>query len=219
MSLRFITQNFGWKIGSLGLSVLLWFAIVGEPEMLTSRAVPVLYKNVPSDLLVTGDVQDTIRVELRGPSGKLSASSLSDVVTVLDLSDVGGPGERTFTISSSNLNLPETVTFLRAIPSQLRVRLARMLRKEVPVQIHFTGMLPKGYQLTGQQVTPDRLPVAGSEERVLVITGVETDAIDLSGVTQSAEFHVNTFVADPRVHLESSPIVTVKITVEQTGKN
>lgn len=217
MKLRFLTQHFGWKVASLALSVLLWFIIVGQPEVLTSRAVPVLYQNVPPDLLVTGDVQDTVRVELRGTSGKLTTSSLADVVMLLDLSGVAGPGDRTYTISSANLNLPATVTFLRAIPSQLRVRLARMLRKEVPVQIRFTGAVPPGYRLTGQQVRPETLPIAGSEERVLGISEVQTDPIDLSSITQAAELRVNTFVADPRVHLDSSPIVTVKITVEKTG--
>src|SRR5277367_1089863 len=106
---RLITHNFGWKLGSLVLAVALWFAIVGEPELVTTRAVPILYKNLPSDILIGSDAVDAVRLELRGPSGRLSPGALADLVVTLDLASVGGPGERTFTLSDGDLHLPQGV--------------------------------------------------------------------------------------------------------------
>ena len=51
------------------------------------------------------------------------------------------------------------------------------------------------------------------------ISTAQTDAIDLSGVTGLTEIHVNTFVADPQVWLETAPAVTVTVTVEKTREN
>jgi len=39
MNWRKLTRNLGWKIGSLMLSILLWFTIVGEPEVVTTHTV------------------------------------------------------------------------------------------------------------------------------------------------------------------------------------
>ncbi|HLX44040.1 MAG TPA: CdaR family protein [Bryobacteraceae bacterium] len=215
---RLITHNFGWKLGSLVLAVALWFAIVGEPELVTTRDVPILYKNLPPDTLIGSDAVDSVRLELRGPSGRLSAASLADLTVTLDLASVNGPGERTFTLSDSSMHLPENVTFLRAIPSQLRLRFARRKMKEVPVQVRFLRPPPSGYEIVGQQVIPEMLQVAGPEPRVDATGSAQTDAIDLSAVTQASEIRVNTFVADPQVWLQSSPMVTVKLKIEKSGK-
>ena len=75
-SVKLLTHNFGWKLGSLALAVLLWFAILGEPELVTTHTAPILYKNLPRGLLIGSDALDQVRVELRGPSGKLIAGPI-----------------------------------------------------------------------------------------------------------------------------------------------
>lgn len=200
------------------MAVLLWIAIDGEPVLVTTHAVPILYKNLPRDLLIGSDAIDQVRVELRGPSGRLTEASLSDLAAVLDLSSIKGPEERTFTFSEADFHLPAGVTFLRAIPSQLQVRFGRRKTKDVPVQVRFGASLPDGYEIVRQEIAPATIRIAGPERRVNAIAGVQTDAIDLSGITGRAEIRVNAFVADPQVWLESSPAVTVTVTVEKRGK-
>ena len=214
---RTLRHDFWWKLGSLVAAVLLWFAIVGEQELVTTRSAPILYQNLPRDLLIGTDALDNVRVELRGPASKLAADHLGETAVLLDLSSVTGPGERTFTLSDADLHLPEGVAFLRAVPSQLRVRLARMLARDVPVEIRIAAPPPAGYRVVRQEVTPDKVRIAGPEAPVTAIQKAETDAIDLSGVTESTELRVNTFIADPQVRLESPPIVTVRVTIEKTG--
>ncbi len=211
-------KNIGWKLGSLATAILLWTAIEVTPNVITDHAAPILYRNLATGLMVAGDSPETVHVELRGTAPELTASSLADTVVVFDLSSVKTPGERTFSISDGNLNLPAGVTFLRAVPSQFRLRIVRLLRKEVPVEIQFSGSLPAGYRLAGQSVTPATLHVAGSETRVSNITKVETDAIDLGHLTQSGEYRVDAFAPDPQVHFESASSVIVKVSIEQTGK-
>jgi hypothetical protein len=215
---RLITHNFGWKAGSLLLAVALWFAIVGEPELVTTRAVPILYKNLPGGILIGSDAVDLVRLELRGPSGRLSPGALADLAVTLDLASVNGPGERTFTLSDTDLHLPQGVTFLRAIPSQLRMRFGRRKTKDVPVEVRFAAPPPIGYKVTGQEVVPEVLRISGPEPRVDAVQRAQTDAIDLSAVTQTSEIRVNTLVADPLVWLESPALVTVRLTIEKSGK-
>src|SRR5580658_10308315 len=65
---RWVKHNFGWKLASLLAAVVLWVAAVGEPELVTIQAVPVLYSNLPKGLLVLSDAPDNVRAELRGPT-------------------------------------------------------------------------------------------------------------------------------------------------------
>lgn len=212
---RRLFRNAGWKLGSLGLAIILWFAVVGEPELATIHNVPVLYRNLPQGLLIGSNAIDTVRVELRGPTSRLTNVALAEVAVMLDLSSVEGPGERTFTLSDADIRLPDGVTFLRSIPSQMQLRFARVKSKDVPVTIRFGLPLGPGLRIARQEVTPETLQISGPENRVDAVASAQTDAIDLSGIHQDAEIRVNTFVADPQVWMESSPVVTVRLTIEK----
>src|SRR5580700_10224284 len=209
--MKLLTHHFGWKLGSLTLAVLLWFAILGEPELVTTHTAPILYKNLPRDLLIGSDALDQVRVELRGPSGKLSPDRLAEMAVLLDLSDVKGPGERTFTLSDADFHLPQGVTFLRSVPSQLRVRFARLVSRDVPVNVRVYAPPPPDYRIVRQEAVPQVLRIAGPEGRVNSVTSADTDAIDLSGITASRDIKVTAFISDPQIRFEVSPIVTVKL--------
>jgi len=213
-----ITKNLGWKLMSLVLAGLLWFVFSSAPLVVTTHTAPIVYNNLANGWMVTGNSPETVHLELRGPAGRLTVASLAETVVRFDLASAASNEDRTFTISESNLNLPPGVTFLRAVPSQLRLRLARLAQKEVPVEVRFSGSLPAGYQLAGQSVSPGQLRIGGSETRVASVTQVETDPIDLHSLTQTADYRVDAFVDDPQVHFESPPQVTVHLSIERTGK-
>jgi YbbR domain-containing protein len=177
--------------------------------------VPVLYRNLPKGLLIGSNAIDTVRVELRGPTSRLTNAALADVAIMLDLSSVDGAGERTFTLSDADIRLPDGVMFLRSIPSQMQLRFARVKSKDVPVTLRFGLPLEPGLRIVRQEVTPDTLHISGPENRVDAVVSAQTDAIDLSGIHQNAEIRVNTFVADAQVWLESPPAVTVRLTIEK----
>ena len=213
-----IPKNLGWKLGSLLLAILLWLAFSSAPLVVTTHTAPIVYNNLANGWMVAGNSPETVHLELRGPAGRLTVSSLAETVVRFDLANVGSTEDRTFTISESNLNLPPGVSFLRAVPSQLRLRLARLAEKVVPVQVRFSGALPAGYQLTAQSVFPERLSIAGAETPVTSVTQVQTDPINLYSLTQSGDHRVDAFVDDPQVHFESPPQVTVHLTIEPIGK-
>jgi len=211
-------KNLGWKLVSVLLAGLLWFAFSSAPLVVTTHTAPIVYGNVANGWMIAGNSPETVHLELRGPAGRLTVASLAETVVRFDLANSASTEDRTFTISESNLNLPPGVSFLRAVPSQLRLHLARLAQKEVPVEIRFSGALPVGYRITGQRVSPEQLRIGGSDTRVTSVTQVQTDPIDLHGLTQSGDYRVDAFVDDPQVHFESPPQVTVHLIIEPTGK-
>jgi YbbR domain-containing protein len=213
--IRFLTANLHLKAVSLLIALGLWFALVHEPELVTSHSVPVFFKNLPRDIEIGSDVPDRVHIELRGPAGRLSPAHLAEASVLLDLSKIQAAGERTFTVTDSSLTLPPGVEFLRAVPSQLRLRFDRVLSKEVTVHARVGVEPPKGYEIISREVRPARLKITGPENRVRAIEEAQTDPLDLSGVFSDAEVHAHAYVADPQVRFEATPLVTVKVVVRR----
>lgn len=213
--INWLRSDLAWKALALVIAVALWSFFIGEPEVVTAHEVPVYYKNVPRDLQISSDVPDRVRLELRGPSGKLTPSSLGELTVVFDLSPVHGPGERTFTISEAATNLPVDVFFVRAVPSELQLRFDRVTVKSIPVEMR-TGQPPQtGYQVVAAEIVPKQLRVMGPEDNVLRIQSAQTDPIDLGSIVGRKEIHVHAHVTDPQVRFEGSPMVTVRVSVER----
>ena len=215
--IRRLAHNLHWKAASVAIAIVLWLIVVPQSELVTSRSVPILYRNLPPDLEISSDVPDRIHVEIRGPAGKLSSTSLADMAVQFDLAPVNAPGERTFTVSTASLYLPRGVSFLRAVPSQLRLRFDHILSKEVPVQVRIGTPQQPGYRIVQQEVRPARLKIAGPESRVRAIEAAQTDPVDLSGVVSKAEIRVSAYVTDSQVRFEDASIVTVRVAVEKAG--
>jgi hypothetical protein len=211
----FFTENLGWKALSLGISLLLWWALVGEPELTTSISVPVQYLNMPKDFEISSDVLERVHLEIRGPSAKLTPEALQEAAAILNLRTVGSPGERTFPIEPADAYLPIGVELIRAVPSQVRLRFERRLARLVPVTIRLASPPPEGYEVVSQTAEPDRLRLVGPETRVREVQSVETDPIDLAGVVSRAEFTVEVFVPDSYVRLESPKRVRVRVEVRK----
>jgi YbbR domain-containing protein len=135
----------------------------------------------------------------------------------LDLTDVTKPGERTFTVSRTNINLPAGVTFLRAVPSQLRLNFDHQVSKDVQVRLRLSGTPADGWRVTNQQVTPERLRIVGPASRVALIEEAETDPVDLTGFEDLLVVKVHSYIRDSQVRFESSPMVMVRVELRRTG--
>ena len=208
--IRWLTRDLGWKFASLLVAVLMWLAFRGTRDMTTSVAAPVQYRNIPKQLEIASDPVDQVHLMLRGPSARLSRVTGSSYPIVIDLKDVRAPGERTFTISNENLNLPAGVELEKAVPGQLRLRLEIRAAREVPVRARYIN-IPPDYIFVRELITPQFLNIVGPESRVARVQSVETDPIDLRGVTGESEYKTHVFAGDPQVNFTATPIVIVRV--------
>lgn len=211
--IRLITENLGLKLLSLSVAVLLWMAAVGDPEATTALAVPVQYRNTPPSLEISSQLIESAFVEVRGSGGRLSTANLANAVLVVDLGAERTPGERTVSIVSGNVKLPLGVSFLRSVPSQIRLRLEPRVTRDVPVVVRYAAPTPQGSRISNQEVVPAAVRIVGPESRVNAIDRVQTDPIVLTGNAQQT-FRVHTYAGDPQVRLERSDLViVVKVTL------
>ena len=127
-------------------------------------------------------------------------------------------GERTYTIRSSNINLPAGVAFYRAVPSQITLRFERLMTRDVPV-VPLYAKTPEGYHVRSFSVQPEMVRIRGPEERVKSIEQVATDPVDLSGVVGQREFRTHVNVGDPQVRIEAAPAVTLRVSLEKIRRD
>ena len=78
-------RNFGTKVLSIGLAVLLWGLVAGQREAERSLRIPLEYRNIPEALELLGEPTSFVDVRVRGSSGVLGELSGTDLVAVLDL--------------------------------------------------------------------------------------------------------------------------------------
>jgi YbbR domain-containing protein len=208
------TTNIGWKLLSLAAAVALWVSVASEPELATLRSVPVEYKGVPDDLEISSSFVEDVVLEMRGPSSRLRDLRDARPAVVLDFSLVHQPGERTFTIDSSNASLPRGIQLVRSIPEQLRFQFERRVTRLVPVDVRLSP--PRsGYAVASVQVTPHTVSVTGPQSSVERMPAVTTDPLDISGVIASQQYRVNTYITEPRARFQSPSQVVVQVTVKK----
>jgi YbbR domain-containing protein len=212
--IELMTRNAGWKLFSLLVSLLLWFAFARDPEVGAFVAVPVEYRGMPDDLEISSDLVQSVSVDLRGPAEKIATFSAAKTAVVLDFSGIHKSGEQTFQIDERNISVPSGMRLEHAVPAQIRLQFEQRTEVAVPVQVRFSGAAPKGYQLEHYNVAPEQLMVIGPESHVKRIEYAVTDPVDLSSVVSESEFHVNAFVGDPHVRFEKPEKISVKVYME-----
>jgi YbbR domain-containing protein len=209
------TENILAKLMSILIAFLLWIALVDEPELIETVTVPVEYRNLTSMLDLSPDAPNRIQLQVRGPRGRLNEVSPDRTNIVLDLGTMTQPSARTFTIQDNLINLPPAVTLVRAMPSQLRVKLERRLFKELPVTLAFEEALPANLKIIATEIYPTQIKVVGPESRVNLASAIQTEPISLRDLSGSAPIRVNVLLSDPELSIVGSALVTVKIQMTQ----
>jgi hypothetical protein len=213
--MRLFTENIPAKLFSILIAFLLWVALVDEPELIETVTVPVEYRNLASFLDLSPDSPSRIQLQVRGPRGRLNEVSPDKTNIVLDLGGMDQPSARTFTIQENTINLPPTVTLVRAMPSQLRVKLERRLFKELPVTITFEDPLPTYLKVIATEILPTSIKVVGPESRINAADSIPTEPISLKDITAGVPLRVNVLLTDPELSIVGSALVTLKLQTTQ----
>lgn len=215
--MRFLTENLGAKVLSVVAALLLWVALVDEPDLIETVGVPVEYRNLNPALDLSPDAPAQIQIQVRGPRTRLGEVNTSQTNIVLDLGQMQQPSTRTFTVTQDSLNLPNRVTLVRAMPSQVRVKLERRVTKELPVAAAF---LPSAeYKVLQWESSPANVQVVGPESRVKEADSLTTEPIDLSGIDPTKPLRVNVLLKDAELSFTGSAVVTLKLSIEKLGES
>ena len=193
---------------------MLWMAVATETSSEVGMEVPLEYRNVPSQIEITGDTTSTVQVRLRGSSNVIRDVSPKDVSTTIDLGRMR-PGEKIIPLSPQNVQAPFGAEVVRVNPSSVRFNLERTLTKSVPVVPTTLGQPSDGFEIGTVLVNPSRVDVEGPESRVNTLESIATVPIRLDGRKTHIEQTIDLDVPDPQVRLQHPAPVNVRVEIRR----
>ena len=207
-----ITHNWLLKLFSIFLAFMLWMIVATEASSEVGMEVPLEYRNIPSQLEITGDTTNAVQVRLRGSANVIRQISAKDVSTTIDLSKMR-PGDKIVPLSPQNVQAPFGAEVIRVNPSSVRFNLERTMTKSVPVVPTIAGQPSDGFEIGKVLVNPGKVDVEGPESRVIGLESIATVPIRLdrrqSQVQQSADLDV----PDPQIRLSHPGPVSVQVEI------
>ncbi len=169
---------------SLFFVFTVWFQLTRGADTLISLEVPVEFYNRAPDMEIIDASVHRVQLYLSG-SGQLIQSLRPEQLTArVDLERVE-IGENILPIGPENITTPPGILLRRVEPASVRLFLDKIARKELPVQVNWTGTLDPDLILTKASVDPATIRVRAGNRLIDGITTIYTEGVDLNGITKS----------------------------------
>lgn len=201
------------RLLSLFLAFVLWYFVSGprrEPVSERAFAAPLSVLRMPSDLIITTPMPDTVSVRLRGRVSDLRAVSAQNLEVPLDLKSAQ-PGDATVTLLPRAINVPPEIEVMSIDPNQLHFRIEQLRQKVVPIRPFLAGPPPTGFVLGDVTLNPDLALVSGPASQIRKLTEVATDRIIMTGRTATFVQNVAVVSDSPYIRIINPPTVDVTV--------
>jgi YbbR domain-containing protein len=196
-------KNIGLKILALLLACVVWFLVSAprrEPVRERSVTAAISVVGLPSRLVITTEIPNSVSVRVRGRVSDLKALASQNLEASIDLTALQA-GEVEVTLRAHSINVPDTVDVVSIVPNKFRFKIEGLRQRAVSIRPYLVGTLPAGYLLDGPTLSPERALVSGPASQILKLNEVTTERIIMTGRTA-------TFVQDVAV-VSDSPLVRV----------
>ena len=114
----------------------------------------------------------------------------------LDLSDAK-VGLSNYQINEKMIQLPPGLTASVLPPDTIQFKFELIVTKRVEVKPRLEGSVDEGYAVESLEVMPKRVEIAGAKSEVQAIAQVETEAVVVTGRTESFETKAKIVVQQP----------------------
>jgi hypothetical protein len=212
---RLLPRHPGTMALAFVLAALVWYAqALDRRERISERQVdaPVTFVNVPAEMVITSEVPRTILLRVRGSLTRLRALEPMQTGVVIDLRGAG-EGERDITVENRNVIVPDGAEVVAVSPSQVPVRLERLIRRRLPVKPSVTGRPAPGFLAGAAFSEPASARVAGPRLQLEAMHGVSTEPVVLDGAEGPVEARVAVRSPHPLVRIEDPLVVRVVVEV------
>lgn len=205
-------EHFKLKLIAVGLALALWASLhAGEEGLFQMQSSPVELTNVPPDLALSSEVPETVDVTLRGLETRMRSLTSADIRVRVDLSDAHA-GTNLITMGEENVRVPSDFDLVRVQPPELRIVLEEEVEAVRPIISVIEGEPAEGYEVAARRLDPESARVRGPRSRLEQLEELRTEAVNISGRTESFSQRVALQVDTPFVELVQER--EVELTVE-----
>ena len=205
--------HFGTLLLSTLIALALWGMAHGTSSIERSIDVPVVFHQVPDEIVITGQSASAVNIRVLGSRAALRNLSTLTLEYPLILQNAQ-PGPAIFEVDESRIDMPRGARVVSRSPSSLEVELEGKGRKNLKVRPDIEGDAADGYIISRIEVEPTRMWMTGAHSAVIQLSEVVTEPIDVSGATESVEKEVRISVGSDHVWQEEAGPVIVRIQVD-----
>jgi YbbR domain-containing protein len=213
---EFFTTNLGLKLFSLFLAIMLELYLNSPDQWVAETlSVPVEVSNIARDMMIVSPFIDgqkiSVNVRFRGP--KSQVKQVKDFSPKFFVEVPSNIVDRTrIILNEKQLRLPTGVEVSSIDPESIELRFERVHRKELLIKLTKQGTVADGYQITSEEIQPERVFAFGPESELAGVESVVTDLVDISGLDQPKRLEVG-LVSVGRLTRLNVNVVGVKLNV------
>ncbi len=203
-------RQFGLKLLSVAIAILLWIAVSGEETVERGLRVPLELQQFPAGLEIQGEPPSTVDVRVRGTSAALSRVSTGDIVAVLDL-HAARAGNRLFAITPEQVRAPFGIDVVQVTPSTVTLTFENSATRRLPVMASLDGRPAAGFVVGHIAISPETVDVVGPESAVKRAAEVLTEPVSIAGADSDVSETVTLGLEDPALRLSGQRTATVVV--------
>jgi YbbR domain-containing protein len=211
---KLLTENLGLKISAILIALFLWYFVTSRGQSEMSIEVPIEFRNIPAGLGIASSSSKIAVVNVRGQERLMKNIKASSIRVMVDLSRAK-KGEGTFAISKDEIKLPYAMTVTTVSPTSFKIRMDETATKTVPVTPLLTGVPERGYVVKTVEIEPRNIVVQGLKSDVRKISGLKTEALDITGLYESISQNLDIDTAGTNVTPE---VTSAKVKVVIAGR-
>jgi YbbR domain-containing protein len=205
--------HFGTLLLSVAIAMVLWGMAQGTSSVDRGVDIPIVFDEVPDDLVIVGQTVDTVNLRVLGSRAALRNVSSERLEYRVDVAGAK-PGHAVYEVDSSLIELPRGVRAVSRSPAAIEVDFERRGRKAVRVRPEVVGEPELGFVVARVEADPPHIWIAGAARDVLRVNEVATEAIDVAGLQAPIERKVRLAFGSEHMWPEQDGPVTVRIAIE-----
>ena len=208
---RAMTHNLALKMVAALLTLTLFALVAGESVQMSKRVN--LEYITAEDMMIVNTVPFEFEIVLSGQKSAIGIVRGQDYYYKVDLTGVG-VGTSRIRLDTRQLNLPRGVVVSSILPSRIYPKLEKVITKkvEVKLKLNVSDSILKQYTV---RVEPSEIEIKGPEEKVSLISVVETESVDFPYISKSKTLDVNLLPVHVLIKMPGLPTGKVKVYIEK----
>ncbi len=203
---RLLTSKTTLKILSVFIAVVIWvYAGGGFVSDVNRRfVVKVDYINLAKGLLLFPSVSE-VEVQLIGNKAVIDSLNPNQIKCMVNLSELG-PGVYKLPVE---VFVPPGLKLVYVRPTNIDVKIEKLLRKEFPVEVVFQGYPKDGFIVKDVKISPKTVYLEGPQGEVNSVSKVKA-IINVKGVDKSFKLDVP-LILESKKKIESVKLIPLRV--------
>jgi YbbR domain-containing protein len=198
---------------ALAISAALWGMSHGTSKIERGFDIPVAFIGMPEELVITRKSTQVINIRVLGPRAALRDISTNDLEYAVNL-EGAKPGQAVYLVDETTLVMPQGARILSRSPATIELEFERKSRKSVRVTADLEGEPAEGFVFTEVEIDPPRVWLEGARSKVLRLSEVMTETIEVAGLSESLEREVRLSLGVEHTWVEEDKPVKLRIRVD-----